>query len=99
MHLCRPRIIITLRYGYDPNRPPKDRTSPTPLKSRRYPIWVILFVPVGLFLHQSSWLWSDHRLVGGLPVNLLYHIILSVLWSLIMLFVVRRAWPRYLDKE
>ena len=76
-----------------------DRSSRTLLKSRRYPLWVVLLLPVGVSLHQISWLWSDDRLIGGLPVNLLYHIVLSVLWSVSMLLVVRRAWPRYLDKK
>jgi hypothetical protein len=56
-------------------------------------------VPVLVLVHQSSWLWMDHRLVLGLPASLFYHVVLSVLLSAIMLLVVRRAWPDYLDKE
>ena len=76
-----------------------DKTSRAPLKTRRYSFWVVLLVPIGLLLHQSPRLWSDDRLISGLPINLLYHIVLSVLWSAIMLLVIRRAWPRYLDKK
>jgi hypothetical protein len=69
------------------------------LKSPGYPVWVVLLVPFFVFLHQGSWFWSDARLVGGLPVNLLFHSVLSLFFSAVMLLVVRFAWPDYLDRD
>jgi hypothetical protein len=64
-----------------------------------YPKWVLLMIPFFIGLHQSSFFWNDSRLVLGLPVSLFYHVALSVFLSVIMLLVVKRAWPRYLDRE
>ena len=69
------------------------------MKSSGYPIWVLVLVPLLVLLHQWSWFWNDARLVLGLPVNLFYHSLLSLLLSAIMFVVVRFAWPRYLDKD
>ena len=64
-----------------------------------YPRWVWITALLLVLLHQGSWLWNDTRLVLGFPVNLLYHVALSLLISAIMLLVVLFAWPRYLDKD
>ncbi len=61
--------------------------------------WFLVLAPSLVLLHQGSWFWSDARLVLGLPVNLFYHLILSLLLSAIMIVVVLLAWPRYLDKD
>lgn len=64
-----------------------------------YPRWLLLLV-VGLVLvYLNYWMWDVGRIVLGMPANLLYHVILSVGLVPIMLAVVRRAWPRYLDGD
>ena len=64
-----------------------------------YPRWVfVLFAVLALF-HQNPWLWADDRLVLGLPVNLLYHVVLSLFVSMAMVSLILCAWPKYLDKE
>ena len=60
----------------------------------RYPRWVLPLFPVLLVLHLNYWMWTDGSLLAGMPVNLLYHVLLCVLVAVVMLFVVRRAWPR-----
>jgi hypothetical protein len=52
-----------------------------------------------VLLHQGSWFWNDARLVGGLPLNLFYHSVLSLLFSAVMLLIVWFAWPDYLDRD
>ena len=59
----------------------------------RFPRWVLLLLPVLLILHQNYWMWEDGTLVGGLPVNLLYHLTLCLLVPVVMWIVVKRAWP------
>ena len=63
------------------------------------PRWLWIAMPVLVSLHLNYWMWDQDRLVLGFPVNLLYHILLSLLLSLVMLGVVRRAWPGYLDRD
>ncbi len=60
----------------------------------------ILFLPLGFAaLHLNYWMWDDPRILLGLPANLLYHVVLSLLLSLVMFVLVHRAWPRYLDED
>lgn len=57
---------------------------------------VILMV----LLHQDTWNWKDARLVFGfLPVGLAYHAGFSILSALVMLLLVRFAWPSELEDE
>ena len=60
---------------------------------------MLLLIPILVVLFGNVWLWDDDRLILGLPVNLLYHIGFCVLVAAVMLVVVKRAWPRYLDKK
>lgn len=48
-------------------------------------------------LHNDLWYWDDPRVVMGLPVGLTYHVGLSVAASLVMLLMVRFAWPHELE--
>jgi hypothetical protein len=52
---------------------------------------------VGLFLafllHNDLWLWSDGRLVAGLPVGLTYHVGYCVAVAILLALLVRAAWP------
>ena len=50
-------------------------------------------------LHNDWWLWSDGRLVVGLPVGLVYHLVYCLVVVVVMALVVRFAWPRGLEEE
>ncbi len=65
----------------------------------RYPKWLFVLIPVLVILHLNVWMWDEDAIVLGFPVNLLYHAVLSVLLSLVMWLVIRRAWPSYLDED
>lgn len=45
-------------------------------------------------LHNDLWWWADLRLVGGLPVSLLYHLAYCAVAAVAMGALVRRRWPR-----
>lgn len=59
-----------------------------------------LAVPVLYLLHQDVWNWHDHdtRLLG-MPVGLTYHVGSCLAASLVMLALVRFAWPSHLEVE
>jgi hypothetical protein len=60
----------------------------------------ILLLSLGFVaLHLNYWMWDDTRLILGLPANLLYHVVLSLILTAVLLVVVYRAWPRYLDED
>ena len=65
----------------------------------RYPRWILPLALLLVAVHLNYWMWDDARIVLGLPANLLNHVGLSVLLSLVMLFIVRRAWPKYLSDD
>jgi hypothetical protein len=52
-------------------------------------------------LHQDVWLWRSARpfVLGFLPVGLAYHALYCMLASLLMLLLVRHAWPARLERE
>jgi hypothetical protein len=52
-------------------------------------------------LHQDIWNWDDARplFLGFIPVGLFYHAAYSVACSLVLLLVVKLAWPRHLEDE
>jgi hypothetical protein len=55
---------------------------------------------IALFLlHNDFWLWNDARLIAGMPVGLLYHILFCVAASVVMYGLVRYAWPSSLEVE
>ncbi|MEE8257150.1 MAG: DUF3311 domain-containing protein [Acidobacteriota bacterium] len=50
------------------------------------------------FLHQDFWFWNNGTLVFGvLPVGLLYHLGFCVAASLLLLSLIRNAWPDHLQ--
>jgi hypothetical protein len=51
------------------------------------------------FLHNDLWFWSDPRMIFGLPVGLIYHVLYCVAASVLMFALVRYAWPRGLEVE
>jgi|AP95_1055475.scaffolds.fasta_scaffold415544_1 hypothetical protein len=50
-------------------------------------------------LHNDWWLWSDSTIIAGLPVGLGYHVLYMILTALVLVIVVRLAWPTHLDSE
>jgi hypothetical protein len=61
--------------------------------------WILILAPALVALHLNYWMWDEARLVLGLPANLLYHVVLSLVLSVVFVVLVRRAWPRYLDED
>jgi hypothetical protein len=57
-----------------------------------YAALVLAFV-----LRHDLWLWDDARLVAGLPIGLVYHVLFCVAVAAIMALLVRFAWPRSLE--
>ncbi len=50
-------------------------------------------------LHNDLGNWNDRRLVGGIPVGLLYHIVYCLVATLMMIALVRYAWPEDLEPQ
>lgn len=65
----------------------------------RYPKWLLGLVPLLIAVHLNFWMWDDTRLVWGVPSNLFYHLLFSVVLSVVMMVIVRRGWPRFLDED
>jgi hypothetical protein len=61
-------------------------------KTLLYIALVVLYL-----LHNDLWNWNDGHLVGGIPVGLLYHIVYCLVASLMMILLVRYAWPAGLE--
>ncbi len=58
--------------------------------------WALYAALVALFLlRYDFWLWNDTRLVLGLPVGLLYHVVFCLVTSLVLAMLVKWAWPRF----
>ena len=69
--------------------------SPSRAELGRY---ALLFVAM-MALHQDFWLWRDARLVlGFLPAGLAYQVGYSVLASVVMWALVKRAWPAGIER-
>ena len=57
----------------------------------RWPIFLALLV--AFLLHQDLWFWNDSRIVLGLPVGLLYHVLYCLGVSVMMAVLLRFYWP------
>ncbi len=57
-----------------------------------YILLVVLYL-----LHNDLWLWNDARIVGGLPVGLVYHLLFCLIVVGVMSLLVSRAWPDELN--
>ncbi len=66
--------------------------SQTLIRRLLYAAVVLAFV-----LHNDLWLWDDRRLIAGMPVGLVYHLVFCLVVALLMWGLVRFAWPRGLD--
>lgn len=62
--------------------------------------WLIAVAVVAMIVaHQDFWLWNDRTLVFGfVPIGLLYHGLFSLTASLLMVVLVRHAWPSELEQ-
>lgn len=62
---------------------------------------LVLLVLAVYALHQDLWFWRSARplVFGALPVGLFYHALYTVGAALLMLLLVRRAWPHELEEE
>lgn len=60
---------------------------------------LIIIVGAVYIAHQDFWFWrSAHPLVFGfLPVGLFYHACYTLLTALVMLLLVKQAWPSELE--
>ena len=58
-----------------------------------HPRWPLAALGILSAAFQNFWMWSDDRLVLGVPVNLGYHAGLCVAATLVLVAVVRRGWP------
>ncbi len=54
---------------------------------------------VAYLLHNDLWLWDDPRLIAGLPVGLLYHVLFCFAVAGLMAALSRFAWPAELERE
>lgn len=54
-------------------------------------------LPALWLLHNDFWLWDDPRILLGLPVGLLYHVLFCLAAAALMTILVRFAWPRDLE--
>lgn len=61
----------------------------------------LAFAALGLLflLHNDWWFWNDGRIVLGLPIGLLYHVVYMLATAAVMALVVRFAWPDHLEVD
>ena len=50
-------------------------------------------------LHQDFWWWHDDSFLFGLPIGFTYHILYCLATFVLMLLLVRYAWPTGLDDD
>jgi hypothetical protein len=63
-------------------------------------ILVYVAVPILYLLHQDWWFWTDHETrVLGMPIGLAYQVGFCIAASILMLGLVRFAWPAHLEME
>ena len=64
--------------------------------------WLLALAVFSLYLlHQDIWFWNSARplVFGFLPVGLFYHAAYSVAVALLMVVLVRYAWPTELERQ
>ena len=55
--------------------------------------WILYLLVVVLFiLHNDFWFWGTSKIVLGLPVGLLYHILFCFAASVLMFSIVKFVW-------
>ena len=58
-----------------------------------HPRWPLLALLALALAFENFWMWSDSRLVFGVPTNLAYHVGLCVAATGVLAAVVRWGWP------
>jgi uncharacterized membrane protein len=77
-----------------------DHPPSHPAPARRiYPRWLFVVICAAVVLHLNYWLWAADRLVWGLPINLFYHVVLTLTLAVVMTALVRKGWPSFLDDD
>lgn len=64
--------------------------------------WILsAAVAVMYVLHQDFWFWDTARplVFGFLPIGLFYHAAYSVAVALLMVLLIRHAWPAQLERD
>ena len=58
-----------------------------------------VIVIIVYLLHQDVWFWSTPYplVLGFMPIGLFYHVCYTLLASLLMFLLVKRAWPTHLE--
>jgi hypothetical protein len=59
--------------------------------------WLYVGLIALFILHNDLWLWSDKRLIAGIPYGLVYHILFCIVATLIMTALTKYAWPEGLE--
>ena len=62
------------------------------VKNILYMVIVIVY-----FLHNDLWLWNNPTLILGIPIGLFYHIIFCLAASIIMILLIKYAWPNFVE--
>jgi hypothetical protein len=63
-------------------------------KNVLYTLIVIVF-----FLHNDLWFWNNPTLFLGIPIGLFYHIIYCLTASILMILLIKFAWPNLDEGE
>ena len=64
--------------------------------------WILSAAVVALYLlHQDIWFWETARplVFGFLPIGLFYHVAYSVAVAVLMVVLVRYAWPSRFERH
>ena len=63
------------------------------------PALLVIILGVLYILHQDFWFWrtADPLMFGFIPIGLSYHAGYTLLTSLVLWVLVRRAWPAHLE--
>lgn len=60
---------------------------------------VYLALAVLWLTHTDIWYWDDPRIVLGLPIGVTYHVLWSLVVSVVFWLVVKYAWPDELEAQ
>jgi hypothetical protein len=61
--------------------------------------WLLIALFVLYWLHNDLWFWNDTRLISGIPIGMLYHILYCIAASILMFLLTKYAWPQDLEVE
>ena len=64
--------------------------------------WMLALAVAALYvLHQDIWFWDTARplVFGFLPIGLFYHAAYSAAVAVLMVLLIRYAWPAELERE